>query len=261
MPPGCGEIASLGVSMPDPPTIGIVVAMEQEVAILRERYFDARPSRNGLCPIYQARINGTPVVLAHSGIGKVNAAIAASELVLAYRPSALLVSGLAGSLSEDLSAGDMVVATGAIQHDFDLTPLVSSRGRLPGSRSAETPASPRLVDLATEAAAKVAAQIAFARDGGVAPRFLRGAVASGDALISSASRKHEILSHFPGALCVDMETAAVAQVASAAGCEWASVRVVSDNADESFDASEVLAFVGEEGAESISALLVSLCGL
>ncbi len=235
--------------------------MEQEVAILRDRYFDRPPSRDGFCPTYQARINGTPVVLAHSGIGKVNAAIAASELVLRHRPAALLVSGLAGALSEELSAGDMVVATGALQHDFDLTPLVPGRGRLPGSRSAEFPASPRLVEAAAEAAAKVAADVALRRSGGAVPRFLRGAVATGDALISSEIRKREILSHFPGALCVDMETAAVAQVASAAGCEWASVRVVSDNADESFDSAEVLAFAGEEGAESISVLLVSLCGL
>ncbi|MDA8262334.1 MAG: 5'-methylthioadenosine/adenosylhomocysteine nucleosidase [Actinomycetota bacterium] len=247
--------------MPERSTIGIVVAMEQEVSILRDRYFGGAASRDGLCPIYESSINGTPVVLAHSGIGKVNATIAASELVLRYRPSSLLVSGLAGSLSDALTAGDMVVATGAVHHDFDLTPLLRRRGQLPGLHGAELAASPRLVDAATEATAKVAADVAQRRRGGVVPRFLRGTVASGDALISSAARKEEILLHFPEALCVDMETAAVAQVAAAAGCEWAAVRVVSDNADESFDVGDVLSFINEEGAESISALLAGLCGL
>ncbi|MDA8385380.1 MAG: 5'-methylthioadenosine/adenosylhomocysteine nucleosidase [Actinomycetota bacterium] len=249
------------MSMPERSAIGIVVAMEQEVSILRDRYFGAAPSREGLCPIYRSSINGTPVVLAHSGIGKVNATIAASELVLRYRPSALLVSGLAGSLGEALTAGDMVVATAAVHHDFDLTPLLPRRGQLPGLHAAELPASPRLIVAASEAAAKVAEEASKRRGGLAGPKWLRGAVASGDALISSLARKQEITAHFPDALCVDMETAAVAQVAAAAGCDWAAVRVVSDNADESFDAGEVLSYLNEEGAESISALLAGLCGL
>jgi len=47
---------------------------------------------------------------------------------------------------------------------------------------------------------------------------------------------------FPDAACVDMETAAVAQVAHQNGLAWSALRVMSDAADETFDLRGVIGF-------------------
>jgi len=49
------------------------------------------------------------VVLAHSGIGKVNAATAATLLVEQFQPTHVLFTGIAGGLNPDLRPGDVVI--------------------------------------------------------------------------------------------------------------------------------------------------------
>ena len=50
------------------------------------------------------------VVLAHSGIGKVNAAMAATLLVEQFQPTHILFTGIAGGVNPDLRPGDVVMA-------------------------------------------------------------------------------------------------------------------------------------------------------
>jgi adenosylhomocysteine nucleosidase len=58
------------------------------------------------------------VVLAHSGMGKVNAAMAATLLVEQFRPTHVLFTGIAGGLNPDLRPGDVVIGAKTAYHAY-----------------------------------------------------------------------------------------------------------------------------------------------
>jgi adenosylhomocysteine nucleosidase len=58
------------------------------------------------------------VVLAHSGMGKVNAAMAATLLVDQFQPTHVLFTGIAGGLNPDLRPGDVVIGAKTAYHDY-----------------------------------------------------------------------------------------------------------------------------------------------
>ena len=57
--------------------LGLMGAMEDEVRLIRADLDDVE-ELDGPCELLRGRLDGTPVVLAKCGIGKVNAALAAS---------------------------------------------------------------------------------------------------------------------------------------------------------------------------------------
>ena len=82
------------------------------------------------------------VVLAHSGIGKVNAAMAATLLVEQFQPTHVLFTGIAGGLNPDLRPGDVVIGAKTAYHDYgEWTPEGFRVGRTGGPvhRQAEPP--------------------------------------------------------------------------------------------------------------------------
>ncbi len=236
--------------------IALIVPMEEEARSLIERYFPDRPVPCIGSDVFEASVGGLQVVLVRCGIGKVNAASAAAAVIMGWSPSALVVSGVAGALGGDLQTGDIVVATGALDHHLDLTPLIKGPGRLPGMASPVIPASSVLAGKLARAAEAVASRSAWPSRR--PPTVHRGVFATGDALVNSISAKEGIVARFPDASAVDMETAAVAQVAASASLPWACARVISDMADETFDPREVLGYASDEAAGVIAELLGEL---
>ena len=239
--------------------IAVLVAMDEEVSVLQERYFHAGRLEGTFSPLYRATSRSSQVILCSTGIGKVNAALSAMEVIHRFDPGILIVTGLAGALHAGLNLGDVVVSSGSLQHDFDLRPLLASPGVMPGMKDALILAEPQLVSLARHTCEEILQQRQV--DGMPGNIVMVGTVASGDSLISSSERKREISANFPGSLCVDMETAAVAQVARRTGRDWISIRVISDSADENFDLAEVLSFAAQEGSALIAGLVEALSGL
>jgi 5'-methylthioadenosine/S-adenosylhomocysteine nucleosidase len=76
---------------------------------------------------------GVNVVIMQSGIGNINSAMTTASMITTFDPSYLLFSGIAGSLSDSLSVGDVLVGTStflaeAISHEqlratWDMPPL------------------------------------------------------------------------------------------------------------------------------------------
>ncbi len=230
--------------------------MEEEARSLVERYFPAPPVSRLGSGVFETSVGGLPVVLVRCGIGKVNAASAAAVAIMGWSPSALVVSGVAGALGAGLQTGDIVVATGALDHHLDLTPLLKGPGRLPGMASPVIPASSALTESVAKAAEAVASRTSW--PGRRPPVVHRGVVATGDALVSSSAAKESIVKRFPEAVAVDMETSAVAQVAASASISWACARVISDMADDTSDPREILAYASSEAAGVIAELLAEL---
>jgi adenosylhomocysteine nucleosidase len=173
------------------------------------------------------------MVVAVGGVGKVAAALAAQFVYDAFKPRCLVAVGLAGALRDETSRGQVVVASGAAQHDMDGRPLTAARGVIPGLNLSIFSADPPMAEKLLVAAKRSVEN----------PKIVRsGLVLTGDQIVTSRKIRDALVADFPDGMCVDMETAAVAQVAHQNGLPWAAVRVTSDSADETFNLEEVIDF-------------------
>jgi len=183
--------------------------------------------------IWEGELEGERVVLVLTGVGKVAAASATQLVCDRFAPRSILNVGLAGGIESGGRPGRVVIASGAVQHDYDARPIASARGVLPDLQMAVFPADPGIN------AALVRAAERSVQD----PGLLRsGLILTGDQIITSREVRDRTLAEFPDGACFDMETAAVAQVAYVNGIPWGAVRITSDAADESFEVTEVLGF-------------------
>ena len=176
------------------------------------------------------------------GVGKVAAAIAAQRACDVMAPRALVSIGLAGGVETQSRPGRLIVASAAVQYDFDARPLSAARGSAVFEANGDV--SERLVRAAQ----------AVLDDPGV---VRSGLILTGDQIITSRAARDAILADFPDGACFDMETAAVAQVARANGVPWGGVRITSDGADESFNLDEVLGFGATTASELFAKILTA----
>ena len=98
--------------------IGIIGAMEEEVAALKSEMADAKVTEFASMTFYKGTLCGKDTVVVRSGIGKVNAAICAQILVDKFGVDTLINTGIAGSLDARIDIGDMVISTDAVHHDM-----------------------------------------------------------------------------------------------------------------------------------------------
>lgn len=198
--------------------IGIIGAMEVEVALLKEKMEQPVVERVSGIDFFRGRLMGQDVVLAQCGVGKVFAAVCAQTMIVKYGAGALVNTGVSGTLTSRLHIGDVVVSTACVQHDMDTSPLGDPVGMISGINRVELPADPTL-----------AAQLeAVCRESGV--RYVAGVIATGDQFIASDEKRAWIVRTF-GAVTGEMESGAVAQVAYVNQCPYAILRVISDEAD------------------------------
>lgn len=206
--------------------IGIIAAMSCELdKLLEASTVHKTQSVSGLT-FYTATLEEKEVVLTVCGEGKVNAALAAQTMILLYRPSLIVNTGVAGALSPTLSVPNVAVATATAEHDYDISPLGYGVGEVlfPGGSATYFEADGEFC----------AAVLAAARKAGVHAES--GVIVSGDQFIADADRKAELISRFGGIAC-EMEGGAIGHVAFLNGTPFAVIRAISDTADdgEKFD--------------------------
>ncbi len=183
--------------------------------------------------IWAGAIEGTPVVLAVTGVGKVAAALAAQFVCDVFDPRCAITFGLAGATGSNVQRGHFIVASGTVQHDMDARPFTDARGTIPSLGMAVFPADPTWSGKLRQATESVAEN----------PELVSsGLVLTGDQIVTSREIRDGLLRDFPEGACFDMETAAIAQVAHQNGIPWAALRMTSDAADESFNLEDVLGF-------------------
>lgn len=201
--------------------IGIIGAMDIEVAELIESMEDIKKETISGIVYYQGTLQGKDVVVAKCGIGKVHAAVCAQTMILKYNPDAVINTGVAGSLSAFLDIGDLVVSNKVVQHDFDTSGVGDPIGLISGLDLIEIPCPDVLVEKIEKSAKQIADTKVFV-----------GTIASGDQFICSASKKDYIVENFK-ALCAEMEGAAIGHVCYLNNVDFCIVRAISDKADGS----------------------------
>ncbi len=190
---------------------GIIVAMESEQKLLRKA--------------------GIPNVEL-SGIGKVNATITATKMILEKRPTCIINSGVAGSVNKDVKVGHIVVGERVAYHD-----VWCGEGNLMGQVEGLPQyfnGNSHLLQLTKEAAEELAntENTSIAGAGKVAGDNITkvhfGLITSGDQFYISQQEDQRILKLYPQCLACDMESAAIAQVCHKFGVPFISIRIISD---------------------------------
>lgn len=202
--------------------IGIIGAMEAEVAGLKEMMQDVTITRKASMEFYEGILEGKKAVVVRSGIGKVNAAVCAQILVDVFEAEVVINTGIAGSLNKDINIGDIVVSTDVVHHDMDAVGFGYPKGQIPQMEEFSFQADEALRRLAVQACREVNPEI----------EVHEGRIASGDQFVSSQETKDFIVREF-GAYATEMEGAAIAQAACLNGVPFLIIRAISDKADGS----------------------------
>lgn len=203
-------------------TIGIIGAMEVEVAILKEKMEDVRIIKKASMDFYEGILAGKKVVVVRSGIGKVNAGICAQILADLFSVDAIINTGIAGSLNKNINIGDIVLSTDVVQHDMDATGFGYRKGQIPQMPVFFFNADDNLRRLAAEVCKEVNPDI----------QVFEGRIASGDQFVCDQDVKNRIVSEF-SAYATEMEGAAIGQAAYLNEIPFLVVRAISDKADGS----------------------------
>lgn len=202
--------------------IGIIGAMEEEVAALKEAMEIEETVTRASMEFCRGILCGKEAVVVQSGIGKVNAAVCAQILVDCFHTDMIINTGVAGSLDASIDIGDMVISTDALHHDVDASFVGDPVGQVPRMDTLAFPADEELVQKAVEANRQVNPDI----------HTFTGRIASGDQFISSGAVKEKIKENFRP-LCVEMEGAGIAQTAYLNKVSYVIIRAISDKADNS----------------------------
>ncbi|MCI8784398.1 MAG: 5'-methylthioadenosine/adenosylhomocysteine nucleosidase [Dorea sp.] len=202
--------------------IGIIGAMEDEVAALKETMEVQETIEKASMVFCKGMLCGKEVVVVRSGIGKVNAGICAQILVDRFGVDVLINTGIAGSLDAKIDIGDMVISTDALHHDMDASEFGDALGQVPRMDVLSFPADETLVKKAVQASEKANPDI----------HTFTGRIASGDQFIASREVKERIVKNFHP-LCVEMEGAGIAQAAYLNQVSYVIIRAISDKADNS----------------------------
>lgn len=202
--------------------IGIIGAMEEEVAILKEKMIDTKVIEIAGMEFCQGGLCGRGAVVVRSGIGKVNAAACAQILVDVFRVNYLINTGVAGSLSNEIDICDVVISSDTMHHDMNAVGFGFPIGQIPRMDTLAFEADKDLVAKAKAANEEVNPDI----------KTFVGRVATGDQFISSQEVKDKIVANM-GGICTEMEGAAIGQVAYLNKVSFVIIRSISDKADNS----------------------------
>ena len=226
--------------------LALLSAMPQEIEALAPLI--GRASRETVAgrEVIRGELFGRDVVLVFSRWGKTAAAATCAHVIGRYQPTRVIFSGIAGSLSEELGVGDVVIAGGLYHHDLDASPFFAPT-QVPLLNLSKMPVDIELT-LALYRAGGDFLKHDLANaigDGAIwmptAPRrCIVGDIATGDRVVSTACERHRILNVVPSAVCVEMEGAAVAQVCHECSVPFACIRVISDHADDSVHNTDIL---------------------
>ena len=193
--------------------IGIIIAMDKEFRRISELLDGLDVELDGGRKFVTGTLGENELVLHQCGIGKVNAAIGASEMIRRYNPDLLVSTGCAGGGRTDMEVMDIVASTELAYHDVYCGEAMGKTvyGQVQGMPARYTSPS----DLVEKAKS-------------VSPRVHAGLIVTGDWFVDSKEKMREIVSHFPEAAAVDVESAAIAQTCHIYGIPFISFRVISD---------------------------------
>ncbi|KAF1304614.1 5'-methylthioadenosine/adenosylhomocysteine nucleosidase [Candidatus Enterococcus willemsii] len=224
--------------------IAIIAAMKEELAPFRQQFAATVVWQKGKTVI--EKVNDR-LYLVESGIGKVNAAATATWLCEQVQPDFIINTGTIGSFRSEFALGDVVYTDRFVYSDVDATGFNYAFGQVP-QMPADYPVAPELI-------AKLSTIFAEA---GIPAHH--GTIATSDSFMSDTKSIAAIRKAIPTITASDMESCALAQVASFYDIPIVNVRGISDHvgdsAPDTFD--ETVDFASNQAFQAVNALLENL---
>ncbi len=193
---------------------GIMGAMPDEVDQLCAKLTDVTKETYGGVEYHQGRLGDKQVVVCCAGMGKANAAATTQVLITKYGAGRIIFSGIAGNMSTEIGIGDVVIGKTVLYHDAQLDMICQN--------------PPFLTEYTGDPTLIAAAQAACEAQG---VKALVGKIATGDMFVGDSETKNAITAKCAPD-CVEMEGAAVSQIAAKNDVPCVILRAMSDNADE-----------------------------
>jgi len=221
--------------------IGIIGAMDEELLPIRQHTQHLEQIQRSNRRFWRGETSGHEIYLTRCDPGKVNASIATQQLIDYFGVNAIFNMGSSGALASELEVGDLVVATEAIQHDFDITGwglkpgelifdvlTAKNTGQLQFRTQQIFNSDTKLSQLAFDSAC----QIKLTELNGRTPKIYTGRILSGDQFINRRDKAEQLWNTFRG-LCTDMEAAAISHTCAINNAPFLCIRAISDKADHS----------------------------
>ncbi|MDE6241757.1 MAG: 5'-methylthioadenosine/adenosylhomocysteine nucleosidase [Anaeroplasmataceae bacterium] len=214
--------------------IGIIAAMEEEMALLREAIGNQNTTQ--ICGIrfYEGQIGTQEVVLCTSGVGKVNAAIATTILIEYYSCSLIINTGIAGGIT-GVETKDIVLARELSYSDVDTTPFGYAYGQIPGMPKTFMPNLECIIQVK-----QILKKLGL--------NYKEAKVYSADSFVTRLEQVSKVDTNIP---CIaEMEGAAVAQVCTRGGIDFIVLRYISDIVGKENQVADYKAFESEMAKRS-----------
>lgn len=198
--------------------IGIIGAMDEEIARIKEQMVIQRVNAVGHFVFFEGKLNDVPIVLVKSGIGKVASSITTTLLLSNYRLKQVINVGTCGGINNEMKPLDIFISTSEVYGDVDLTAFGYSYGQMakcPKSFSPDT----KLIEKTIEVCKKLNYS------------YFVGTIISNDSFSTKKELIDDLISKYFSDIkigAVDMESAAIAQVCFTFNIKCLVLRTISD---------------------------------
>lgn len=213
--------------------IGVIVAMDKEFTQLKTLLDDSRTERKNKKDFVIGEIGNNQIFMQQCGIGKVNSAIGAVEMINNYHPDLIVSTGVAGGVQTEMNPLDVIIGTRYYYHDVYCGDEVNY-GQFVGM----PPYFSTNKELVKKAIESVENSDLFHQGNS---KVYSGPIVSGDWFVNTKEKMQSILEIFPKAMAVDMESCSIAQTCYIYRVAFISFRIISDvplkdqNASQYFD--------------------------
>ncbi|MBO5251575.1 MAG: 5'-methylthioadenosine/adenosylhomocysteine nucleosidase [Bacteroidaceae bacterium] len=192
--------------------IGIIAAMSSEYKQVAQLLENKKDYTEGIYEYTEGKVKNNTVILTKCGIGKVNAAAGAVELIRTFQPDCIISTGVAGGIDKCLKIMDVVASQQIVYHDV-WCGEGNAYGQIQG-----------LPTFFEGNDTLLSCAISLDTD----TPIHSGLICSGDKFITDREELNIIKDKFPEGLAVDMESGAIAQVCYIYKVPFISFRIISD---------------------------------
>ena len=200
-------------------TIGIIGAMPSELVDIRIALGEAKIEEKATFKFYINELDGKKIINVCCGIGKVNAALCAQNLIDNYNVDCIINAGIAGGMNTEVKVCDIVISSDVMHHDL-LTRFLENYPPHNGHFKADN----ELIEKAVTAC----------KDNAI--NYFVERIVSGEIFVSDITLKAKIKEEF-NPYAVDMESAGIGHCAFLNNVPFVTIRCISDNADDNGEMS------------------------
>ena len=242
---------------------GVLGAFPPELVLLQSKIENKKDTVIANIHFTKGLLNGKSVVLAQTGIGKVNAAITTTLMIQYFKPKEIVFSGIAGGIDPALFPGDIVIGTEVTYHDYG---AIEDAGMkyLPTKNPwtmLENPVRYACDSALVQKAISVSKGLDFSKvtreNGSFAPTVKKGIIVTGDVFVSSEIATERLRKDL-NAAATEMEGAAIAQTCFQQNVPFLIIRSLSDNANKK--AGEDIRSFYRIAAENAATLVMAVVG-